>query len=164
MDDPSPVRETHLLLRLARIVDLFRDLLRKRCAMLGLAENRAAVLQILQAAGSQGCSQTELAAEVGLSESNVSGLITRMRAEGLLSQLRSKQDRRRCILLLTQRGANIARAAMTCQAEILAEITTRLQHHQTEDLCQIITEWEATLAAVEPGRTVNQSISTREAA
>ena len=103
--------DAHILLQLVRTVEQFRAAMAEQWDQLGLTASRAAILRIVAETGHLGCTQTKLAQAIGLSESNVSGLIERMRADGLLFQMRSKQDRRCCVLLLTEHGGNQARLA-----------------------------------------------------
>jgi DNA-binding MarR family transcriptional regulator len=74
------------------------------CASGGLAEPRRRLLAALSHRGDQGCSQTELAAILGLPESSLCMLVDRMQAEGLLYRFRSKADRRKSLLMLTHPG------------------------------------------------------------
>lgn len=74
------------------------------CAAAGLAEPRQRLLAALSLRGDQGCSQTELAAVLGLPESSLCTLVDRMQAEGLLYRFRSKVDRRKSLLMLTHPG------------------------------------------------------------
>ena len=121
-----PDSDAHILLQLARAVELFRVAMAEQWDHLGLSASRAAVLRIVAESYRVGCTQTKLAQAVGLSESNVSGLIERMRADGLLSQMRSKQDRRCCVLLLTEHGAAQARAAAEYETRFLEIVWQRL--------------------------------------
>jgi DNA-binding MarR family transcriptional regulator len=70
----------------------------------GLNLTRAEVLACLAAFGEAGCSQTDLAAALQLSESNVCTLIERMRTDGWLFRLRSDVDRRRSVVVLSPQG------------------------------------------------------------
>jgi DNA-binding MarR family transcriptional regulator len=65
---------------------------------------RVEVLACLAAHGESGCSQTDLATALQLSESNVCTLIERMRSDGWLFRLRSDVDRRRSVVMLSPQG------------------------------------------------------------
>jgi DNA-binding MarR family transcriptional regulator len=65
---------------------------------------RADVLACLAAHGESGCSQTDLASSLQLSESNVCTLIERMRTDGWLFRLRSDVDRRRSVIVVSPQG------------------------------------------------------------
>jgi DNA-binding MarR family transcriptional regulator len=70
----------------------------------GLNLTRADVLACIAACGERGCSQTDLAAALNLSESNICTLIERMRNDGWLFRLRSQVDRRCSVLVLSPQG------------------------------------------------------------
>ena len=64
---------------------------------------RMAALQIIHNSR-HGCSQSQLARCLNRSESGVSELIGRMRRDGLLYRMRSKQDARTRLLVLSEQG------------------------------------------------------------
>jgi DNA-binding MarR family transcriptional regulator len=76
-------------------------------APLGLNLTRAEVLAFVARHGSDGCSQTDLAAALRLSESNICTLIERMRVDGWLLRMRSSVDRRKSIVVLSPRGLDV---------------------------------------------------------
>lgn len=93
---------------LCHVSRMIRRQLSERYASAGLSENRVAVLLALSAPGS-GFTQSGLAQELGLSESNLCDLIERMRLEGLLERQRSPLDRRKSVLTLTETGQDRCR-------------------------------------------------------
>ena len=88
--------------------DLQRSLLDPATHEAGLNEARYAVLRELRFRQSEGCSQSELARGLYLSESNLSTLLDRMVRDGLLERERSRLDRRKSIIRITSRGALLA--------------------------------------------------------
>ena len=58
-----------------------------------------------------GCSQADLANELQQSESSISTLVDRMRTSRLLYRLRSKVDKRRRVLMLTDQGRSLLETA-----------------------------------------------------
>lgn len=76
-------------------------------AQLGLNLTRAEVLAFVARHGSDGCSQTDLASALRLSESNICTLIERMRVDGWLLRMRSNIDRRKSIVVLSPRGLDV---------------------------------------------------------
>src|ERR1700677_1527348 len=84
-----------------------RGVLAAHFAEFGLSDARCAVLQIVRDALPRGCTQTELAERLQQSESSVSTLVDRMRAAELLFRLRSKSDRRKCLLVLTDHARDV---------------------------------------------------------
>jgi DNA-binding MarR family transcriptional regulator len=102
--DQQPAELIDLILRSAH---LLRIVLAPALAELGLNDARWAVLQAVQAGGTAGCSQTELAQELQHSESNISTLLERMRADGLVTRERSAFDRRKSLVQLTPGGQEL---------------------------------------------------------
>jgi len=70
----------------------------------GLNLTRADVLATVAQHGEAGCSQSDLASALQLSESNICTLVERMRSDGWLFRLRSEVDRRRCVVVLAPRA------------------------------------------------------------
>ncbi len=113
-----------------------------------LNDVRHAVLQIIENASvTGGCSQSQLAEALQQSESSISTLVERMRTSGLLYRLRSKSDRRRHVLMLTDRGRELLRRVNQChsqrmtallhgfdpmQIEILGTLLKQLVNHLTQ--------------------------------
>jgi len=89
---------------LFRAADLMRNRLDAELAEFNLNEVRFAVLQFVVASGPDGCSQRELADALKHSESGVSTLVERMRANGLLERTPSLHDRRKSVLTATETG------------------------------------------------------------
>jgi Transcriptional regulators len=102
---PAPLDWVAELCHVSRVI---RRQLSERYASAGLSENRVAVLLALSAPVS-GFTQSGLAQELGLSESNLCDLIERMRLEGLLERQRSPLDRRKSVLTLTETGQDRCR-------------------------------------------------------
>lgn len=90
-----------------RILTSARELERRfdEClAAHGLNLTRADVLTTIAGYGEAGCSQTDLASALQLSESNICTLVERMQTDGWLFRLRSQVDRRRCVVVLSPQG------------------------------------------------------------
>ena len=85
----------------------------------GLNHCRYELLTAVAARGDAGCSQTELAAALGLAESSVCTHVDKLQKEGLLHRFRSKQDRRRSLLLLSESGRDRLEAAQVAVDELL---------------------------------------------
>ncbi len=125
-----------------------RAVLVSHYAEFGLTDVRYAVLQVISKAGAQGCSQTELADELEQSESSVSTLVDRMRSGGLIYRLRSKSDRRKRVLMLTDRARDVLTQMETVHLERTASLLSgfsaaeldflsRLLCRLVADLCQL---------------------------
>jgi len=106
--EPQPdEKAARIVADILRAAHRLRAVLVSHFAEFGLTDVRYAVLQVVRDAGSQGCSQTELAMQIDQSESSVSTLVDRMRSGGLLYRLRSKSDRRKRVLMLTDSARDV---------------------------------------------------------
>jgi len=89
---------------LLRVSQTLRLRMNAWLARFDLTDGRHAVLKSLANSAERGCSQAKLAEKLGQSESNVSSLIERMQRDGLVHRLRSEQDRRKKVLLISPSG------------------------------------------------------------
>jgi DNA-binding MarR family transcriptional regulator len=89
-----------VLLRLARE-------LRKETEQLGITARQATLLWLVKR--SPGLSLAALAAEEGISPPALSGSVDRLERAGLLTRIRSTEDRRRVGLELTEEGEKLMR-------------------------------------------------------
>lgn len=116
---------------LAQWLQLSRQLRRhlaQRYDQGGLTESRAAVLEALSSAAPH-CTQAELAAQLGLSESNLCALIERMRQDGLLDRERSLIDRRKTLLKVTPVGQDRCAAIQRIHAALSEELAEQVPDH-----------------------------------
>jgi len=105
-----------------------RDL-SERYSLAGLSESKAAILEALATRDHQP-TQTDLAGDVGLSESNLCGLIERMKNEGLVERDRSPLDRRKSVLSLTPAG----QACHQVICGIHADYEAAMQRHLSPEI------------------------------
>ncbi|MBX3442403.1 MAG: MarR family transcriptional regulator [Planctomyces sp.] len=104
----------------------------------GLNLTRADVLDCVHAHGEQGCAQTDLAASLRLSESNICTLIERMRSDGWLFRMRSATDRRRSVVVLSPRGAEVASQLHQLRASNAERWLAGLTGGELHDLNQLL--------------------------
>ena len=104
------------------LADVQRSLLDPATHEAGLNEARYSVLRELRFRQSEGCSQSELARGLYLSESNLSTLLDRMVRDGLLERERSRLDRRKSIIRITSRGAALAEDIRRHEDEIMQRL------------------------------------------
>ncbi|MGQ0636739.1 MAG: MarR family winged helix-turn-helix transcriptional regulator [Planctomycetaceae bacterium] len=88
----------------------------------GLNEARYRVLAALKADPTGECSQTDLAALLLQSESNLSTLLERMSVDGLIARKRSESDRRRSLIRLTADGQRAFERAARLRAAAVAKL------------------------------------------
>jgi DNA-binding MarR family transcriptional regulator len=115
-----------------------RGVLAAHFAEFGLSDARFTVLQIVRDALPRGCTQTELAERLQQSESSVSTLVDRMRAADLLYRLRSKSDRRKCLLVLTDHARETLDKLEACHHERMAELLSCYKSEQLRDLAVLL--------------------------
>lgn len=107
--EPSPEQRQaiELVARMTLVAQETKAALNERLAEFDLNDIRYSVLSIVREAAAEGCSQSMLAQKLRQSESSISTLVDRMRTSGLLYRLRSKTDRRKRYLTLTERGRDL---------------------------------------------------------
>jgi DNA-binding MarR family transcriptional regulator len=150
---PGPVMRESVALaaNLIRGADCLVAALQEPTAEAGLNEARYRVLAGLggQAAGE--CSQAELAAALLQSESNLSTLLERMSADGLISRRRSDADRRRSLIRLTADGQRALQRADRVRAAVVERLLRLLAHDEISQLCKslagVVESLEASLSA-----------------
>ena len=113
---------SEIVARVIKAAGRLHGLLASHFSQFGLNEIRYEVLQIVDAASQEGCSQAELADRLDQSESSVSTLVDRMRKDGLLYRLRSKTDRRMKSLMLTDKGRQLYSSARACHDERMSDL------------------------------------------
>jgi DNA-binding MarR family transcriptional regulator len=119
----------------------------------GLNEIRYSVMRIVASRSPHGCSQTDLAESIHQSESSVSTLVERMRSDNLVYRLRSKLDRRKRVLILTERGQAVLQHIQRCHAERLERMLSRFEQHERRDLSRLLQQFidHLTMRASEAG-------------
>lgn len=122
-----------LLVRTANCLTAF---LQAPTAQEGLNESRYNVLNFLRRAPSGTCSQTELATHLLQSESNLSTLLDRMRADGLISRVRSESDRRKTQVGLSVAGREALTRAEQARSRAATTILKILDNRSAASLCQ----------------------------
>jgi len=101
---PSPGTSCELMIAVLQLAEAWRARLTTDFAQCRLNDARFAVLQAIEEADAAGCSQTELARQLRNSESNISTLLDRMVADGLVERRRSQSDRRKSLIRLSEKG------------------------------------------------------------
>lgn len=115
-----------------------------------LNDVRHAVLQIIDNASvTGGCSQSQLAEALQQSESSISTLVERMRTSGLLYRLRSKSDRRRHVLMLTDRGRELLRRVNQCHSQRMTALLHGFDPMQIEILGTLLKQLVNHLAQID---------------
>ncbi len=115
-----------------------RGILNSYYAEFGLTDIRFAVLQIIKKADINGCTQSELAEQLQQSESSISTLVDRMRNSDLIYRLRSKSDRRKRVLILSDQGRIILDKVEACHDECMDKLLKPFQEDQKIELATLL--------------------------
>jgi DNA-binding MarR family transcriptional regulator len=157
---PSPWRTAaanakpaEIVAEILRSAHRIRGVLAAHFAEFGLSDARFAVLQIVRQSLPRGCTQTELAERLQQSESSISTLVDRMRAADLLYRLRSKSDRRKCLLVLTDHARDVMEKLERCHNERMAELLSCYQSDQLREMAGLLKVLDAELTRREMAGT-----------
>jgi DNA-binding MarR family transcriptional regulator len=131
-------KPAEIVAEVLRSAHRIRGALASHFAEFGLSDARFTVLQIVRDSLPRGCTQTELAERLQQSESSVSTLVDRMRAADLLYRLRSKSDRRKCLLVLTDHARDVLDKLERCHHERMAGLLSCYRGDQLHDLAVLL--------------------------
>lgn len=123
---------------------------------------RVDVLETIASAGPEGCSQIKLATQLGAAESSVSTLIERMRRDGLLLRMRSRQDRRCSVLLLTEVGSERLTSVMDSRDRHLAQWIDHLSKPEQQHLSGLLDRLLIVLEEIPSSQSLPESDSARK--
>lgn len=117
-------------LRLAHVA-VYRDFM-SSLAELDLTQKQCAVLQLIGA--NPAVSQVDLAATLGADRATMMAVVDRLEQRGFLTRVRSKEDRRRQELYLTDDGEVMLTKAKAAIAEHEAKFTRRFSAQELRTL------------------------------
>ena len=135
---PAGADTARIVGRILKAAHRLRAVLNSHLGQFDLNDVRYTVLQIVGDRVDAGCSQTELADELDQSESSISTLVERMRASGLLYRLRSKSDRRKRVLMLTERGRSLLALADDKHREQMALLLAAFSDGERRRLLELL--------------------------
>jgi DNA-binding MarR family transcriptional regulator len=159
-DDPAEIVSAIL-----RAAGKLRGLLSIRLAEFGLNDVRFSALEIVERSSAEGgCSQTELAERMEQSESSISTLVDRMRTSRLLYRLRSKADKRRRVLMLTEQGRDMLMRAREAHASHMEELFRGFDGGQRESFGKLLDDLVASLARLQSQLIAEKAASSGNAA
>lgn len=141
--DPQPAAV--LIADILSLADRLRQHLEAPCLEQGVSASRFALLDVVDQSGSGGMAQTELAARLGLSESNVSVLVEALRKNGLLHRMRSKVDRRRSVLLLSESGQQLVMLLSSARTKVSEALLEGIRPEQISNLRSLLAELDQRL-------------------
>jgi|GEM_PF-1412957 len=142
--DPNPTPEHasipagELIEQIQRAAQLLKNRLADHFQSFGLNEIRYTVINMVQESSPHGCSQTDLADALSQSESSISTLVERMRSDNLIYRLRSKIDRRKRVLILTEHGHKILQQIKDCHTQRLEQMMKNFGPEQRASLSSML--------------------------
>lgn len=142
-----PPAAAALIGEILELADRLRTALDAPCASRGVSPSRFALISAIHGSGESGCSQTELATQLRLSESNVSTLVEGLRKSGLVFRFRSKTDRRRSVLLLTDAGTAVVRGLIEARELTADGLVQSLQIQQVATLRELLRQLTVRMSA-----------------
>lgn len=141
---PAQLPEVNLWLTLDRVYTILARNVHNKMDEFGLTAPQYRVLRRLHPDGSQSAAQ--LAEGLGVTAGNLTGVLDRLEAAGLLTRERDPEDRRSLRLRLSPAGAALVdRAAPQVRAHIRA-LFTPLNPAEVEDLTDMLERLELHLS------------------
>ncbi|MFI0895324.1 MarR family winged helix-turn-helix transcriptional regulator [Streptomyces sp. NPDC020983] len=128
-----PRRSGALLDHLARRMRLHAEGV---LAPLGLRPRHLVALTVLR--DQRGSTQQALATTLMMDRATVVGLLNELESDGLVERQRSPEDRRRHIVLLTERGARVLASAELSLAAVEDEVLGALDAEQRNTLYELL--------------------------
>jgi MarR family transcriptional regulator, organic hydroperoxide resistance regulator len=92
-----------------------------------------------------GITQQALAGQLLVTKGNITKLIDRMSAHGLVERRCDPEDRRSNLLHLTEEGERLAREAVPAYGEVVREHMAGLMPQQVAALREILLAWDSTI-------------------
>jgi len=143
--------------RVVRCHRMFREELARHAARWQLSEPEFLLLWACRQAPGCGVAQSKLAARLAVSAAQISGLVEKLRLDGLLEGRRAQRDRRRQLWRLTPAGEATLQAGLAEMADWTGVLDSRLGARGARRLIRLLDR------LVRPGMS-NGSASQRGAA
>jgi len=124
--------------RLVRLETRMRVAIADRLRSIGLSVPQCDVLTTLTE--KEGVSQQGLAVRLYVTKGNISGLIDRLVAAGLVERRPTASDKRQYAIFLTPQGRTAAEKAIACQRGFVAETIGRLPAGKLTSLDKLLVE------------------------
>lgn len=111
---------------------ILRGVLSEHFAEFGLSDIRYLVMKMIATADAGGCSQAQLAVHLQQSESSISTLIDRMRGDDLIYRLPSQIDRRKKVLMLSEKGQQMLARIEGCHERRMQYLIDKIGLHDAQ--------------------------------
>ncbi|HEX8708972.1 MAG TPA: MarR family transcriptional regulator [Pyrinomonadaceae bacterium] len=134
-DFSSPVEEA--MLNLMVTADHFRSRLDRVCSRFGLTHGQYNVLRILRGAHPEGHPRCEIAARMLEKAPDVTRLVDRLEAQGLVERERSEEDRRLSLTRITKKGLALLAEMDGALEEVNGYYRERISRRDSRELTRI---------------------------
>jgi DNA-binding MarR family transcriptional regulator len=134
-DFASPAEEAMLNLMVA--ADHVRSRLDRVCAESGLTHGQYNVLRILRGVYPEGHPRCEIAARMLEKAPDVTRLVDRLEAQGLVERERSEEDRRLSVTRITKKGLGVLDKMDSALGEIKRYVGERVSRRDCRELSRI---------------------------
>ncbi len=134
-DFESPVEEA--LLNLMVAADHARGRLERACAGFGITPGQYNVLRILRGVHPSGHPRCEIAARLIEKAPDVTRLVNRLEAQGLVERDRSEEDRRLSLTRITKKGLRLLDAMNTAMEQANRYFSERISRQDCRELTRI---------------------------
>ncbi|MFV0442286.1 MAG: MarR family winged helix-turn-helix transcriptional regulator [Planctomycetaceae bacterium] len=124
--------------RLLESADRGRARLAEAYQQNGLTSSQFSLLEAIASHQPDGCAQTELAAVLKLAESTLSVQVEKLHVAGWLHRLRSKQDRRRSVLVLSTEGRQRLTDAQAAVENTLSDWLSGCSREHLEEFTRLL--------------------------
>ena len=158
-ESTKDAESAEIVANLQRVAHRLRIVLTAHFAEFGLSDVRFAALQIIRQSAPAGCSQSELAEQLQQSESSISALVDRMRGSRLLYRLRFKFDRRKRVLMLTDRGRQMLERVQRCHDRRMTELLKCFDFRQKELFAELLQQLGTELSRKHAGFAIGDDFS-----
>jgi DNA-binding MarR family transcriptional regulator len=126
-DQNIAVRVFHLFIETMH--SIVRETDRQLYKAAGLSGSKISVLMVLSAKG-EPVAAVELAEQTNTRPHNITTLVDRMKADGLVTTSRSELDRRLVLVGLTDKGQSVFKQAMPTALEFVAKLTASMSEQE----------------------------------
>jgi DNA-binding MarR family transcriptional regulator len=133
---PFDSLQTEVLLTLMRTADLLVERSHRPLCEAGLTTAQYNVLRILRGAGTDGLQTYQVAERLVTRAPNITRLVDKLEAKGLLSRLRSREDRRVVQLRVTDVGLQLLAELDAPVTAAAKEALRGLDETELRELCQ----------------------------
>ncbi len=131
----SPAQEA--LLNVIVAAGAIRQRVDEACAQAGLTQGQYNVLRILRGAHPRGYPRCEIAGRMLERAPDVTRLIDRLQAQGLVERVRDDDDRRLSVTRITRAGLDVLGRLDRPIAQIARDLETRLSSRELRELSRL---------------------------